>query len=115
MHEASYELGILDVTLIIQRSKVSPHKEVIKANLSTLLGADPAVVNLKQKLMRRLIAFWRIGLLVLTLGYSYEEIEMGQASIIYIYIYITETLRGKTRGFAKDTFYAKIIELFSHR
>ncbi|XP_062146958.1 2-C-methyl-D-erythritol 2,4-cyclodiphosphate synthase, chloroplastic [Alnus glutinosa] len=49
MHEAGYELGNLDATLILQRPKVSPHKEAIKANLSALLGADPAVVNLKAK------------------------------------------------------------------
>lgn len=49
MHEAGYELGNLDATLILQRPKVSPHKEAIKANLSTLLGADPSVVNLKAK------------------------------------------------------------------
>ncbi|KAK9698541.1 hypothetical protein RND81_08G111600 [Saponaria officinalis] len=49
MDEAGYELGNLDATLILQRPKVSPHKEVIKANLSALLGADPSVVNLKAK------------------------------------------------------------------
>ncbi|XP_057518782.1 2-C-methyl-D-erythritol 2,4-cyclodiphosphate synthase, chloroplastic-like isoform X1 [Amaranthus tricolor] len=49
MHEAGYELGNLDATLILQRPKVSPHKEAIKANLSVLLGADPSVVNLKAK------------------------------------------------------------------
>jgi len=49
MDEAGYELGNLDATLILQRPKVSPHKEAIKANLSALLGADPAVVNLKAK------------------------------------------------------------------
>ncbi|KAM6557580.1 hypothetical protein CsatB_004599 [Cannabis sativa] len=49
MHEAGYELGNLDATLILQRPKLSPHKEAIRANLSELLGADPAVVNLKAK------------------------------------------------------------------
>ncbi|KAL2902660.1 2-C-methyl-D-erythritol 2 4-cyclodiphosphate synthase chloroplastic [Bienertia sinuspersici] len=49
MDEAGYELGNLDATLILQRPKVSPHKEAIKANLSALLGADPSVVNLKAK------------------------------------------------------------------
>ncbi|KAI3828808.1 hypothetical protein L1987_02918 [Smallanthus sonchifolius] len=39
----------LDATLILQRPKVSPHKEAIRANLSLLLGADPGVVNLKAK------------------------------------------------------------------
>jgi len=49
MHEAGYELGNLDATLILQRPKVSPHKESIRANLCKLLGADPSVVNLKAK------------------------------------------------------------------
>lgn len=49
MHEAGYEIGNLDATLILQRPKLSPHKEAIRANLSELLGADPAVVNLKAK------------------------------------------------------------------
>ncbi|XP_040990603.1 2-C-methyl-D-erythritol 2,4-cyclodiphosphate synthase, chloroplastic-like [Juglans microcarpa x Juglans regia] len=49
MQETGYELGNLDATLILQRPKVSPHKEAIKANLSALLGADPSVVNLKAK------------------------------------------------------------------
>ncbi|GJR80088.1 2-C-methyl-D-erythritol 2,4-cyclodiphosphate synthase, chloroplastic [Tanacetum coccineum] len=49
MDEAGYELGNLDATLILQRPKLSPHKENIRANLSALLGADPAVVNLKAK------------------------------------------------------------------
>ncbi|TQE07014.1 hypothetical protein C1H46_007404 [Malus baccata] len=49
MHEAGYEIGNLDATLILQRPKLSPHKEVMKANLAKLLGADPSVVNLKAK------------------------------------------------------------------
>ncbi|KAL6006714.1 hypothetical protein ACLOJK_032207 [Asimina triloba] len=49
MHEAGYELGNLDATLILQRPKLSPHKESIRANLCQLLGADPSVVNLKAK------------------------------------------------------------------
>ncbi|KAL5551994.1 hypothetical protein UlMin_002170 [Ulmus minor] len=53
MDEAGYELGNLDATLILQRPKLSPHKEAIRANLSELLGADPAVVNLKAKTHER--------------------------------------------------------------
>nr|AGT17597.1 2-C-methyl-D-erythritol 2,4-cyclodiphosphate synthase [Picrorhiza kurrooa] len=49
MHEAGYELGNLDATLILQRPKLSPHKETIRSNLCVLLGADPSVVNLKAK------------------------------------------------------------------
>ncbi|MED6203576.1 hypothetical protein PIB30_000660 [Stylosanthes scabra] len=49
MHEAGYEIGNLDATLILQRPKLSPHKDTIKANLSALLGVDPSVVNIKAK------------------------------------------------------------------
>ncbi|XP_043717725.1 2-C-methyl-D-erythritol 2,4-cyclodiphosphate synthase, chloroplastic-like [Telopea speciosissima] len=49
MNESGYELGNLDATLILQRPKLSPHKEAIRANLSELLGVDPSVVNLKAK------------------------------------------------------------------
>ncbi|PKI36551.1 hypothetical protein CRG98_043053 [Punica granatum] len=49
MDEAGYEIGNLDATLILQRPKLSPHKEAIRSNLSKLLGADPSVVNLKAK------------------------------------------------------------------
>lgn len=49
MHEAGYELGNLDATLILQRPKLSPHKEAIRSNLCDLLGAHLSVVNLKAK------------------------------------------------------------------
>ncbi|OVA16958.1 2-C-methyl-D-erythritol 2 [Macleaya cordata] len=49
MHEAGYEIGNLDATLILQKPKLSPHKETIRANLSKLLGADLSVVNFKAK------------------------------------------------------------------
>ncbi|TXG50568.1 hypothetical protein EZV62_023092 [Acer yangbiense] len=49
MHEAGYEIGNLDATLILQRPKLSPHKDAIKANLSELLGTDSSVLNLKAK------------------------------------------------------------------
>lgn len=49
MHEAGYELGNMDSTLILQKPKLSPHKEAMRDNLCQLLGADPSVVNLKAK------------------------------------------------------------------
>ncbi|WVZ11564.1 hypothetical protein V8G54_016094 [Vigna mungo] len=49
MHEAGYEIGNLDATLILQRPKLSPHKDTIKTNLSALLGVDSSVVNIKAK------------------------------------------------------------------
>jgi 2-C-methyl-D-erythritol 2,4-cyclodiphosphate synthase len=47
MHEFGYVLGNIDATIILQRPKLSPHKEKIRANLCQLLGADPSVVNIK--------------------------------------------------------------------
>ena len=47
MHEAGYKLGNVDATIILQRPKLSPHKEAIRANLCRLLDADPSVVNVK--------------------------------------------------------------------
>ncbi|CAL0331999.1 unnamed protein product [Lupinus luteus] len=49
MHEAGYDIGNLDATLILQRPKLSPHKDTIKANLAALLGVDPSIVNIKAK------------------------------------------------------------------
>ncbi|CAL8467819.1 g7357 [Coccomyxa elongata] len=49
MREFGYVLGNLDATIILQRPKLSPHKEKIRANLCQLLGADPSVVNIKAK------------------------------------------------------------------
>ncbi|XP_062194774.1 2-C-methyl-D-erythritol 2,4-cyclodiphosphate synthase, chloroplastic-like [Phragmites australis] len=49
MHEAGYELGNLDATLILQKPEIRPFKETIPSNLCELLGADPSVVNLKAK------------------------------------------------------------------
>lgn len=49
MHEAGYELGNLDATLILERPKLSPHKGVIQANLCALLGASSSVINIKAK------------------------------------------------------------------
>jgi hypothetical protein len=47
MKAAGYVIGNLDATLILQRPKLSPHKEEIRANLCELLEAGPSVVNLK--------------------------------------------------------------------
>ncbi len=47
MHEAGYKLGNVDSTIILQRPKLAPHKETIRANLCRLLDADPSVVNIK--------------------------------------------------------------------
>ena len=39
----------IDVTVILQRPKLSPHKAKIKANLAALLGCELSQVNLKGK------------------------------------------------------------------
>lgn len=49
MKAAGYVIGNLDATLILQRPKLSPHKEAIRAILCELLDADPSVINLKAK------------------------------------------------------------------
>ena len=47
MREHGYVLGNLDATIILQRPKLSPHKERIRENLCQLLGAHPGVINIK--------------------------------------------------------------------
>jgi 2-C-methyl-D-erythritol 2,4-cyclodiphosphate synthase len=47
MKAAGYVIANLDATLILQRPKLSPHKEEIWANLYELLEAGPSIVNLK--------------------------------------------------------------------
>jgi 2-C-methyl-D-erythritol 2,4-cyclodiphosphate synthase len=44
-----YSLGNLDVTVILQRPRLSPHKEMIRQNLAGLLSCDPTQVNIKGK------------------------------------------------------------------
>lgn len=56
LHEAAsrmaacgFTLGNLDITVICERPKLSPHKATMIANLARLLGCDRAQVNLKGK------------------------------------------------------------------
>ncbi|MEO0588282.1 MAG: 2-C-methyl-D-erythritol 2,4-cyclodiphosphate synthase [Planctomycetota bacterium] len=49
MRDAGYAIGNLDVTVVLQRPKLSPHKAAMKANLAALLDTDLANVNLKGK------------------------------------------------------------------
>ena len=49
MNGAGYAVGNLDVTVILQRPKLSPHKAAIRANLARLLGCELSQVNLKGK------------------------------------------------------------------
>jgi 2-C-methyl-D-erythritol 2,4-cyclodiphosphate synthase len=49
MHAAGYAVSNLDVTVILQKPKLSPHKHAIRQNLARLLACDPAFVNIKGK------------------------------------------------------------------
>lgn len=49
MKAAGYTLGNIDITVILQRPKLSPHKAAIKENLAELLGCAIEQVNLKGK------------------------------------------------------------------
>lgn len=49
MREAGYAIGNLDVTVILQKPKLGPHKQTIRENLAGLLGCDLSQVNLKGK------------------------------------------------------------------
>lgn len=49
MAARGFALGNLDVTVICERPKLSPHKQAMIANLARLLGCDRAQVNLKGK------------------------------------------------------------------
>jgi len=49
MDAAGYVLGNIDITVILQRPKLSPHKQAMKANLVELLGCSRGCVNLKGK------------------------------------------------------------------
>ncbi|MEM9345990.1 MAG: 2-C-methyl-D-erythritol 2,4-cyclodiphosphate synthase [Planctomycetota bacterium] len=49
MAAEGYAIGNLDCTVILQRPKLGPHKDGIKANLAELLGCELSRVNLKAK------------------------------------------------------------------
>ena len=49
MANASYKIGNLDITVILQQPRLSPHKETIRNNLAELLGCSPQQVNVKGK------------------------------------------------------------------
>lgn len=49
MKLAGFRIGNLDVTVILERPKLSPHKDRIRQNIAELLCTDLANVNLKAK------------------------------------------------------------------
>lgn len=44
-----YTVSNLDVTVILERPKLSPHKAAMRANLARVLGVDVSCVNVKGK------------------------------------------------------------------
>jgi len=49
LHLAGYAVGNLDVTVILEKPKLSPHKLAIRENISRLLNAPLSSINLKAK------------------------------------------------------------------
>lgn len=49
MREKGYNIGNLDVTIILERPKMSPHKGKIRENIARLLGTQLDNVNVKAK------------------------------------------------------------------
>ncbi len=75
MRAAGCAVGNLDVTVILQRPRLSPHKQAIRANLAGLLGCDPSRVNVK--------------------GKTHEHVDaMGQGRAIACHAVVLLTARG---------------------
>ncbi|GMI41807.1 hypothetical protein TrCOL_g3707 [Triparma columacea] len=49
MDEGGWEIGNMDVTLILERPKVASFKPAMKDNICSLLRADPSCVNVKAR------------------------------------------------------------------
>ncbi len=49
MRGAGYELGNADMTVILQRPRIAPHKDAIRLRVAGLVGVPAARVNLKGK------------------------------------------------------------------
>ena len=49
MRQTGCAIGNLDITVILQHPKLSPHKRAIRQSLAALLGCDPSQVNVKGK------------------------------------------------------------------
>ncbi len=47
--KAGFTVASLDVTVILERPKLSPHKDLMRSNLAAALGVPVAVVNVKGK------------------------------------------------------------------
>lgn len=49
MRAAGFRIGNFDITVILQRPKLQPHKQAMRQNLADLLGCELSQVNLKGK------------------------------------------------------------------
>jgi 2-C-methyl-D-erythritol 2,4-cyclodiphosphate synthase len=70
MTDLGYQVGNIDITVILQLPKLSPHKQTIKENLAGLLQCDISCVNIKGKTHERVDAIGEgraIGCHVVTL------------------------------------------------
>ena len=49
VHEQGYEIGNVDVTIILERPKIKDHVDAMRANLARALGVDVSRVSIKGK------------------------------------------------------------------
>lgn len=56
MKAAGYEVGNVDVTIVLQRPRISPHKQEVVQHLAELLCCDTSQVNVKGKTHERVDA-----------------------------------------------------------
>lgn len=56
MHATGYQLSNLDATVILERPRIGPVKDRLRANLAALLHADPSRINIKGKSHERVDA-----------------------------------------------------------
>lgn len=56
---AGLTIGNVDLTVLAERPRLSPHTAAMRANLARILGVDPGRVNLKAKTMEGLDAIGR--------------------------------------------------------
>jgi 2-C-methyl-D-erythritol 2,4-cyclodiphosphate synthase len=54
VREAGFEIGNIDVTVLAQSVRVSPHRETMKENLASALGISPGDVSVKATTTDRL-------------------------------------------------------------
>jgi 2-C-methyl-D-erythritol 2,4-cyclodiphosphate synthase len=54
VREAGFEIGNIDVTVLAQSVRVSPHREAMKENLALALGISPGDVSVKATTTDRL-------------------------------------------------------------